>query len=1126
METPARRIRPASLVLALVALGRLAAAADAPRRADPFDAVYAQLESAAAPQLVVSPAADSGAVRVTIRQPPADLTGWSLELSQTDITTPMVGRTVATKSCALPVDPNGEVWSLDRFVSPGKYQLKARLTRGGHTAELAQVVWIDPAGKVIADADARFMIAPGAAPRAGRARTDFGELKLWRVFSAPERFTTWELALVPAGAAAAVVRTAGALPVKIGKAAALPDLPLGRYQMRLTLAGEGQPYVLGEDVLIEPEFRHAYFPSHHLVRFLAPEPPAGATHWQLSLRAEDGEAVLAQAAGAFPMSAAGENLPVPVLGEGLYALTLTFTGGHQPVTVTRLFRRLRHAWENEPLGLDDILVTGFTPLQVDPGARTVDCVLRSHTLNAAGFWQQVVSDGRPLLTGPVRLDVTSAGQTVAATGRAVKFIDTKPTRVTGTAAWSAGALRGRTEFAYDYDGLMQVTLHLLPTATAIERVQVVIPLQASEAWLLHPVTTQLRHHFAGRVPAGAGKVWDSTGVKAKVGGWFVPYVYLGGPERGVCFAADNDRDWVSDAATPALEIDRDGATVNLRLNLITGPKVLERERRISFALQATPAKPMPATPVNWRRWSVVGGQADDPGVQFDMWGGTWYWGARNNVTDFGPVDDDFSLWAELGRLRRDQPKSGREGNPYILEYLRRFDNAPRDHLQTLYAHFNSGLSWAAGTPANTAASARFRYILPYTSPRSAALTDAGFGQTYMDEWATMDIADPNWHPGPGRRSTRQTPAGIWYDCEPVPSNVNRILWYHRKMYETFADGIYWDNYFLKECYVPAAAGGPAYVDDAGQLRPGVNLMAFRQLTRRHAVMMQQLGKRPLAWVHMTNVNIVPILSFATMNYDWEWRDLGAFAPQDMQQRLRADQDTALILVQSLGLQAGNISVACSRPDPARRAWQTRSTLAVCLPHEIKFHGSGRTGQFVQQTLNDFGYGRPDCRVYRYWETGFPLTTRGAANYALVLGRGAKALIALGNFGNGPRGAGAPAAEDRDTVAAYDAQRVNQHPAARRDGEPAQSGASYTVTLHLDLQALGLPDTARAFDAEVRAGRLKAAPGDAVEPNQKQAPAGAASFALDEPVSGELKRVAPGVFELPIRRNDFVLLEIE
>ena len=49
------------------------------------------------------------------------------------------------------------------------------------------------------------------------------------------------------------------------------------------------------------------------------------------------------------------------------------------------------------------------------------------------------------------------------------------------------------------------------------------------------------------------------------------------------------------------------------------------------------------------------------------------------------------------------------------------------------------------------------------------------------------------------------------------------------MLETFADGIYYDDFFLSPNYTPS---GPGYVDESGALRPGVNIFGFRELARR------------------------------------------------------------------------------------------------------------------------------------------------------------------------------------------------------------------------------------------------------------------------------------------------------
>ena len=935
----------------------------------------------------------------------------------------------------------------------------------------------------------------------------------------------------------------------------LIELPEGSRAAKLTLkilsANGGNPGASEVQIFTAPptpkdllfpftdysfDFRYAYYPSHNLLRVLAPTPPADAKRWHVAVRAKDNDKILAERDGDLPMSPSAEALELPELPEGHYTVTLTLSGGGQPVIEERGFQRHHYEWENQKLGLDDVVIPPFTPLVADSAKQTVDCVLRRHRHGAGGLWEQVTSRNVDLLPGPVRLEAALGGKTVVIKGDATRFTERKDTRVAGTADWAAGSLGGTTTFAYDYDGLMQLALRLDKTEAEVEKLQLVIPMKASEAWLLHPVTTVLRHHYAGRLPSGEGKVWDSNSVKARIMGHFVPYLYLGGPERGICFAADNDRDWVRGKGVPMMEIDREGEVVNLRLNLIGAPTKLTRERILRFALQATPAKPMPDTPYNWRRWWATRTAKNIDDVQIAFWGGNMYWGGRNFATSVFPDGKDFDYWQKLAEQRR----SGKLDKAYLEQWLARYDDSPPDQKAQFVPAMQAGFQWSSFTPAVTPETTKYSYVIPYTNPRGCSTEDRDFLTTYIDEWQSIDITNPQWLAiNPFERVKRINGFATWYHVEPVPSRVDMLLYYHRKMFETFADGIYWDNMFLRDSRVPVEAGGPAYVDDAGKLQPGVNLMAFRNLVRRTAVMMHVMGKRPLIYAHMTNVNMVPMLSFGTLNLDWEWRDQGHWASKDLQDRLGADADTGLILAQSLGLKTGNICIGIDRFHPPKnsgitREWLFRTVMAVCFPHEIKVYQGPSEVTFVQEQLARFGYGLPDCRVYRYWEDGFPLKTRGANMHALVLARDGKALIAIGNYG-AAKSAGRTSAEtsaDGPSLEDYDAgQRGLKEPAkSEAPAEAAPGAETYTVGLRLDLKALGLPENALAHDVELKAGRAKAENRRAIKtpsiPDDKALgdDKPAIDLSLDDPA--QLKRLAQGVFELKITRHDFALIAVE
>ena len=142
-------------------------------------------------------------------------------------------------------------------------------------------------------------------------------------------------------------------------------------------------------------------------------------------------------------------------------------------------------------------------------------------------------------------------------------------------------------------------------------------------------------------------------------------------------------------------------------------------------------------------------------------------------------------------------------------------------------------------------------------------------------------------------------------------------------------------------------------------------------------MQHQMGRRPLVYMHMTNANIVPMLSFGTMILDHEWRDGGDWTNKDSQERLYLDDDTSLLLAQSTGLQSGCLAVYHDLFHGDERL--SRSALGVALTHEMKY---GRAwwppADNAATQMSNFGYGLPDCRVWRYWDDRQPFKTTGVA----------------------------------------------------------------------------------------------------------------------------------------------------
>ncbi|HRT28244.1 MAG TPA: DUF6067 family protein [Kiritimatiellia bacterium] len=842
------------------------------------------------------------------------------------------------------------------------------------------------------------------------------------------------------------------------------------------------------------EFRFAYFPSSDQLRLLVLQKTPAFTRWDVALRRKGDDRVLSRYDGALPMPAAGETVSVPTLDEGVYELTLNLTtpDGKQR-DITRTFTRKHFPWENSALGSERIVIPPFTSMTVDKKRASVSCVLRTHDIDSNGLWKQVTSQGVPLLEAPMRLEIESAGKDYTAQGGKVTFTEKAADRVQGHASWHAGPVRGRTDFSVEYDGMAKLSLRLEPAQERVDALRLVIPLRTSETWLMHPVADLLRFHYAGRIPDGAGilweysgktntvryteagkpdadgKVWDSRHVgRHKLPAPFVPYIWLGGTERGICWFAENDRDWNLDPQRPALEIRRQGETTSLVVHLFTRPTSLTRPRTLIFGLMATPAKPMPETPVNFRRW-FPGAQVTNTEqvVNFGFMGACYYWGAAGPSFAFYPAFKNFSVYDEFVRLR----KGGTADFAFTENWLKQFQSAEftsrldehghppnivtyRNHINWSLRFFNKG-AWSSQPEKG-----RTGWVIPYTNAR--AINWGEEAETFMDEWSTMDIADPRW-PGEerfirgkdsicrlaryGKVSIPGETAGIAYAIDPLPSWQNMVLHYLKRMMETFADGIYFDDFFLSPNYTPT---GPGYVAEDGTLRPGVNIFGFRELARRTAVMQHQMGRRPLLFIHMTNANLIPLLSFGTIILDHEWRDQGAFKDKDCQERLYLDGDTSLLLAQSTGLQSGCLSVWHNLFHGDERI--TRSALGVSLTHEIKCGlWYGPLHARTTALLANFGYGLPDCRVWRYWDADQPVKTEGAPVKTIVMARAGRALLAVSSYGPG--------------------------------GD---------VSLSLDLAALGVPADAVARNAEI-----------------------------GEPI----ERTAEGRFKLSLPRHDFRLIEV-
>ncbi|MDQ3030694.1 MAG: hypothetical protein M3R09_11865, partial [Actinomycetota bacterium] len=560
---------------------------------------------------------------------------------------------------------------------------------------------------------------------------------------------------------------------------------------------------------------------------------------------------------------------------------------------------------------------------------------------------------------------------------AVEFVEQTPTRVATRAAWSALAagITGATRCQWDYDGVMKCELDLgpaTPAGAAVDAVTLVIPLRDGQAPLMHVSTDGLRFNYAGKAPPGEGRVWDgSKAARNSIVGSYVPYVWVGGTERGLCVFGDNDRGWVTDPTVSCQELVRRGDTLELRLNLVAKPIHITDKRTITLGFQATPTKPMPA---DWRAWQMYGGApsprpagAAEP-VVIGFLGSCYTWGGLAPFLDVYPRGEDYSLWEKFAETRR----TGVVDQAFLDHWVAGYQLAPGDEGKQYLPEVTYGFNVMRGKP---------QTVLLYTNARGVRL-DTREGRTFLDEWHRDAFPTRTWAYGQG-------PA---YDLDPVESYRDYAAWHYHKMFTTFADAVYWDDIFPQSNF--DTVGTDAYVLPDGTVQPSAGIWNMRELVRRGAVLAHELGKPNRNMVHITNTAVAPILSFAGTSLTWEDR----VGDADFQDRFSRDY----ILAESIGRQHGTVPFVlplAHGSDPAKVAWAQRTGAGATLVHELGTHAWPEYTE-ARQRLLDFGYGGPEVQVSNYWQPDHPVKVEGSDCATLVASRPGRAVVVVCDYGEG------------------------------------------------------------------------------------------------------------------------------
>jgi hypothetical protein len=297
-------------------------------------------------------------------------------------------------------------------------------------------------------------------------------------------------------------------------------------------------------------------------------------------------------------------------------------------------------------------------------------------------------------------------------------------------------------------------------------------------------------------------------------------------------------------------------------------------------------------------------------------------------------------------------------------------------------------------------------------------------QTFMDEWSTHDY--------PGERRGVDSAAGV--GIMPTDSYMDFALYWYAKSFDVAGNtGVYMDNLYFRPFANTLMSG--AFRREDGSLAPSNGIWELREQAKRTFTFMCERGMEPIHMAHMTSLELLPILAFYTVQYDWEWqRGRG-----DVHDRFSREY---LQLV-SLGEAAGAWPIVLhelgrheeslfSRYDYAevKKILETyngqasdprvlRTFLGVTLVHELLVDPyfwhyepiregdtpENRLFETFRRPVLDFVQ-KPGVDVYRYWDARpQPASTNDPALPTIVFVRkGQEALCVVTNFAAEPRSA--------------------------------------------------------------------------------------------------------------------------
>lgn len=273
------------------------------------------------------------------------------------------------------------------------------------------------------------------------------------------------------------------------------------------------------------------------------------------------------------------------------------------------------------------IMAPWTPMKAYEDDRICKAAMwgREYTVENNVLFTSMTSLGEELLHAPMKLVALENGGKQSVWQEQTSFLmSSTEENIVICGSQQSDTFVINTALNIEFDGCCDIDIKVMPRGKTVQEVFGVSeikpnPYSLERLWLEIPLKKKHAknfHYYPSHegLPTFEGKgiepseVCMSREIPSSMAMPFKPLVWLGTEDRGLCFFADNDKNWEPENVNRAIEIIDDGDILTLRLHLIDGQvkawrEVPGRARNYTYSpisfrigLQATPVKPFPENP--------------------------------------------------------------------------------------------------------------------------------------------------------------------------------------------------------------------------------------------------------------------------------------------------------------------------------------------------------------------------------------------------------------------------------------------------------------------------------------------------------------------------------------------------